>query len=105
MEGIYCGTICVLIDVPEETPLPYESLQDDRTYQTLQNAGKKSLTGSRQVGPRPIAMAVCWQRAGKPPASVTPQVHLRCQEIPLPFEANLWHFLLRKSDVKKAAIY
>ena len=32
MEGIYGGTVCVLIDVPEETALPYESLQDDRTY-------------------------------------------------------------------------
>ncbi len=32
MEGIYGGTVCVLIDVPEETALPYESLQDNRTY-------------------------------------------------------------------------
>lgn len=31
MEGIYGGTLCVLIDVPEETALPYESLQDNRT--------------------------------------------------------------------------
>jgi len=32
MEGIYGGTVCVLIDMPEETALPYESLQDNRTY-------------------------------------------------------------------------
>ena len=32
MEGIYGGTVCVLIDVSEETALPYESLQDNRTY-------------------------------------------------------------------------
>jgi hypothetical protein len=32
MEGVYGGTICVLIDMPEETALPYESLQDHRTY-------------------------------------------------------------------------
>jgi hypothetical protein len=32
MEGIYGGTVCVLIDMPEATALPYESLQDHRTY-------------------------------------------------------------------------
>lgn len=32
MEGVYGGTICVLIDMPEETALPYESLQEQRTY-------------------------------------------------------------------------
>ena len=32
MEGIYGGTVCVLIDMPEETALPYESLQDSRSY-------------------------------------------------------------------------
>lgn len=32
MESFYGGTVCVLIDVPEETALPYESLQDSRAY-------------------------------------------------------------------------
>jgi hypothetical protein len=32
MEGVYGGTVCVLIDVPEETALPYESLQGNKTY-------------------------------------------------------------------------
>lgn len=32
MEGVYGGTVCILIDMPEETALPYESLQDNRTY-------------------------------------------------------------------------
>ena len=32
MEGVYGGTICVLIDMPEEIALPYESLQDHKTY-------------------------------------------------------------------------
>jgi len=32
MEGVYGGTVCVLVDMPEETALPYESLQDTRTY-------------------------------------------------------------------------
>jgi hypothetical protein len=32
MEGIEGETVCVLIDVPEETALPYEVLHDGRTY-------------------------------------------------------------------------
>jgi hypothetical protein len=32
MEGAYGGTVCVLIDVPEETALPYERLQEGKRY-------------------------------------------------------------------------
>ena len=32
MEGAYGGTVCVLIDVPEETALPYEQLQEGKPF-------------------------------------------------------------------------
>jgi hypothetical protein len=32
MEGVYGGTVCVIIDVPEETALPYESRLSDKSY-------------------------------------------------------------------------
>ena len=32
MEGAYGGTVCVVIDVPEEAVLPYERLPDGKTY-------------------------------------------------------------------------
>ena len=32
MEGVYGGTVCVTIDVPEETALPYESALNDKSY-------------------------------------------------------------------------
>jgi hypothetical protein len=31
-QNVYGGTVCILIDVPEETALPYESLQDSKAY-------------------------------------------------------------------------
>jgi len=35
MEGIHGGTVCVLIDVPEETALAYESFNNGKTYRTF----------------------------------------------------------------------
>jgi hypothetical protein len=35
MEGIHGGTVCVLIDVPEEAALPYESFKNGKTYRTF----------------------------------------------------------------------
>ena len=32
MEGVYGGTVCVIIDMPEETALPYESPLNDKSY-------------------------------------------------------------------------
>lgn len=36
MEGAYGGTVCVVIDVPEEAVLPYERLPDGKTYRRFQ---------------------------------------------------------------------
>lgn len=32
MEGAYGGTVCVVIEVPEEAVLPYERLPEGKTY-------------------------------------------------------------------------
>jgi hypothetical protein len=32
MEGVYGGTVCVIVDMPEETALPYESPRNDMSY-------------------------------------------------------------------------
>lgn len=32
MEGVHGGTVCVAIDMPEETALPYESQLNDKSY-------------------------------------------------------------------------
>jgi hypothetical protein len=35
MEGAHGGTVCIVIDVPEETALPYESFRRGKTYRTF----------------------------------------------------------------------
>ena len=46
IEGIY-GTVCVVIDVPQETALPDESLQDNKTYGGSE-CRRRSSTGSSE---------------------------------------------------------
>lgn len=59
MEGIYGGTICVLIDMPEVTALPYESLEDHRTYRRFRmpaeivNRFERRLDSDRQLRKAP----------------------------------------------------
>lgn len=56
MEGIHGGTVCIVIDVPEETVLPYDSFQRGKTYRTFRipaeiaNRFERRLDGPTEIG-------------------------------------------------------